>query len=220
MVFKPAVHVIDDDRSFADSLRLAAQRYEIRSHQSPSKFLSSIASEPAECVVLNCDIAGLADLEFLGRMRALRGNLPIIALTGRADFALAVAIMKRGASDLLLRPVTEELLVDAIDEALQRPKTLMPGDPQAQDAARKLQTLTGREKEVLAGLLMGRQNKAIAKELGISARTVDAYRANIRAKTGAKSICEFCKWRSSLIFPLAQSDGPQGAIAAGPPQLL
>lgn len=201
MSLQAIVHIIDNGSAVREPVNslLRARGYGVRAHQSASSFLDTIKSDLAGCVIVNVDMPEMIGLELLSQIRALQIDLPIIAVTAHADFSLAVQVMKKGAVDLLKKPLDDDALLVVVGEALQRRNSERTYDSEAQKMLERRESLTGREKEVLAGLLDGQSNKAIAHQLGISVRTVDGYRANIMMKMGAKNLCEMCRCRDLLV---------------------
>jgi two-component system response regulator FixJ len=125
------------------------------------------------------------------RLKADGVACPVIAITGHGDVALAVEAMKAGAADFIEKPFDDEALLSAIRSA-------MAAKPVGADAGRdgamaRLADLSPRERDVLQGLVSGKINKVIAHDLGISPRTVEVYRANLMAKTGARSMSELMR---------------------------
>ena len=120
-------------------------------------------------------------------------SMPVIVITAHGDIPLAVAAMKRGAVDFLQKPFDGDALLASIRAALTREDGEFASGAEMQMPQEKLASLTKREKEVLAGLLKGQQNKNIAHELGLSVRTVEFFRAKVMAKTQATSLTELLK---------------------------
>jgi two-component system response regulator FixJ len=118
---------------------------------------------------------------------------PVILITGHGDVALAVEAMKAGAADFIEKPFDDSALLGAIRTALEA-QSLVEGSIAAKkEAEARLAELSPRERDVLRGLVAGKINKVIAHELGISPRTVEVYRANLMAKTGARSMSELMR---------------------------
>jgi two-component system response regulator FixJ len=197
------VHVVDDDPAVRDSLRLLlkTERLSVLAHASARDFLAVVAPDETGCVITDVRMPEKSGFELLADMRALRIGLPVIVITAYADVPLAVRAMKAGAIDLLEKPFDDEALLKAIRQALNR--ELGAGlEAEAAAARERITRLTGREKEVLSGILGGRSNKLIAHDLGTSVRTVEAHRAHLMAKMRAGNLSELV--RLSL---LAQREG-------------
>jgi two-component system response regulator FixJ len=117
----------------------------------------------------------------------------VILITGHGDVALAVDAMKAGAVDFIEKPFDDETLLGAIRSAFDARPTEPSGDSARKDAEARLADLSPRERDVLQGLVAGKINKVIAHDLSISPRTVEVYRANLMAKTGARSMSELMR---------------------------
>lgn len=125
-------------------------------------------------------------IDLLRRLRRDGVQLPVVIITGHADVPLAVRAMREGAHDFVEKPFTPARLLEAVHGAIA-------SGSRVQDAKGKLARLTAREREVLEGLVDGRPNKVVAHDLGISVRTVEAYRATIMSKLGARSLAELVR---------------------------
>ncbi len=130
----------------------------------------------------------MTGLDLLAEMRERRLHLPTILMTAFGDVPQAVKAMKLGAVDFIEKPFDDELMVSSVREALAR-----RGDDSALAVRQNFDSLTAREKDVLTGLLQGKLNKTIAYELGVSVRTVESHRANLMAKTKARSLSELIR---------------------------
>jgi two-component system response regulator FixJ len=129
-------------------------------------------------------------------VRQLRGDgkeCPVILITGHGDVALAVEAMKAGASDFIEKPFDDTALLEAIRTALNSRPAATPEGSAREEAEVRLAELSPRERDVLRGLVAGKINKVIAHDLSISPRTVEVYRANLMAKTGARSMSELMR---------------------------
>ncbi|ATQ68187.1 MULTISPECIES: response regulator FixJ [Methylosinus] len=210
----PTVHVIDDDAAVRDALRLllTTEGLEVVTHDSALGFLASIDRGSTGCVVTDVRMPEMTGMELLLKVKEMGLSLPVIVISAHADVPLAVQAMKEGALDLLEKPFDDEALLGAVRLGLAFDSGKRAQSTQEQEIARRLTTLTGRENEVLAGLLKGQPNKIIAHELGISVRTVEVHRANVMAKMQAGSLPELV--RMSLT---GQAKGQQQESEAGPP---
>ena len=184
------IHVVDDDDSFrtAVSRLLKAAGYATKPYRSAGDFLLDPPAEGPGCVLLDVRMPGPSGLE-LQESIAKRGDaLPVVFLTGHGDIRQSVHAMRRGAVDFLTKPVQRRELLAAIEAALARQSAEGGGAGRRREAARRFETLTGREREVFERVVVGRLNKQIAAELGISERTVKAHRAQIMEKMEVGSV--------------------------------
>lgn len=197
----PIIHVIDDDAAVRDALRLllTTEGHSVVTHDSPLGFLADVDNEGTGCIVTDVRMPEMTGLELLQKVKELGLSLPVVVISAHADVPLAVQAMKEGALDLLEKPFDDEALLSVVRHALALDSGKREQDTQAQEIARRLTTLTGREHEVLDALLRGLPNKIIAHELGISVRTVEVHRANVMAKMQAGSLPELV--RMSLSKP-------------------
>jgi two-component system, LuxR family, response regulator FixJ len=195
MPVKPVIHVIDDDPAMRDSLAflLDVQGFEPRVHESAVTFLETTGNAEIDCVVTDIRMPVLNGIELVQRMKSDGMTCPVIVITGHGDVALAVEAMKAGVIDFIEKPFSDEALVSAIRAAIEGSREATATDKSRQQAEQRLAELSPRERDVLSGLVAGKINKVIAHELGISPRTVEVYRANLMAKTQAKSMSELMR---------------------------
>jgi len=194
------VHVVDDDAAIRHSVvfQLETAGYAARHHASAEAFLESLAQAPVGCVVTDVRMPGLNGLELVHRLNALGFKAPIIMMTGHGDIPLAVEAMKAGVVDFIEKPLDDDILLRAIASALSNAATPEPDDAQKRQRMAKFDTLTPRERDVLAGVIAGRPNKIMAYDLGISQRTIEVHRAALMAKTGAANLSELIRMALSL----------------------
>jgi two-component system response regulator FixJ len=189
------VHVIDDDDAVRDSLAalLAATGHLVRTYPSAVAFLEQLPTAMRGCVITDVQMPQMSGIELLRRMEGRLGEFPVIVLTGRADVPLAVEALKAGASDFIEKPFESAVILGAVRAALQRlAREAERGGKQA-DYAQRIGALSARERDVLRGLLAGASNKTIARDLDISPRTVENYRANVMMKMQASSLSELVR---------------------------
>jgi two-component system response regulator FixJ len=189
------VHVIDDDAEVRQSLAflLGTAGLAVRIHDSALAFLEIAPDVKDGCVVTDIRMPGMDGLEMQRRLRELKIRLPVIVMTGHGDVPLAVEAMKAGAIDFIEKPFEDETLLSAIRSALARQAVDSDRDARAAAIQERIGRLSEREREVLDRLVSGKANKIIAYELGISARTVEVYRANVMTKMQADSLSELVR---------------------------
>jgi two-component system response regulator FixJ len=186
------VHIVDDDdsvrRSAAFMLKHAG--YRVESHISGVEFLKEAKSAERGCVLLDVRMPEMDGLEVQQEMAKRGIDMPVVILTGHGDIAVAVKAMRAGAVNFIEKPYEKETLLRAIEEAYTRLDRSHDREMKAGEARIRLASLTGRERDVLNGLVAGYPNKTIAYDLGISPRTVEIYRANMMEKLRVRSLSE------------------------------
>ena len=186
------VHIVDDDesvrRSAAFMLRHAG--YRVESYVSGVAFLKEAKSAERGCVLLDVRMPEMDGLEVQQEMVRRGIDMPVVILTGHGDVGVAVKAMRAGAVNFIEKPYEKEALLGAIEEAYGRLDRNHDRDIKAGEAKVRLASLTGRELDVLNGLVAGNPNKTIAYDLGISPRTVEIYRANMMEKLRVRSLSE------------------------------
>jgi two-component system, LuxR family, response regulator FixJ len=192
---RPEIHVIDDDDAVRESLSflLGTAGFSVKLFESAVKFLEALASLRVACLVTDIRMPEIDGIELMRRLRAAGHGFPVIVMTGHGDVPLAVEAMKLGAFDFLEKPFDDEILIERIKGALQQGATIAEADLQAKEIAERVKSLTARERQVLERLVAGQPNKAIGRELEISPRTVEIYRANVMAKMKASSVSELVR---------------------------
>jgi len=193
---KPVIHVIDDDAAMRESLAflLDVNGFSPRIHESADAFLSETKLDIPNCVISDIRMPGINGIELVRKLKDRGSSCPVILITGHGDVALAVEAMKAGAVDFIEKPFDDVALLGAIRAALDaRPSAQDDNSAKKSEAEARLAELSPRERDVLQGLVAGKINKVIAYELSISPRTVEVYRANLMAKTGARSMSELMR---------------------------
>ena len=214
MVADKLVHVVDDDdavrRSVAFLLKHAGFRVE--SYVSGVEFLKQAKDAERGCVLLDVRMPEMDGLEVQLEMAARGIDMPVVILTGHGDVGVAVKAMRAGAVNFIEKPYEKEALLHAIEEAYLRLDRKYDKEMKTGEAQVRLASLTGRERDVLNGLVAGFPNKTIAYDLGISPRTVEIYRANMMEKLRARSLSEALR-----IAFIAEGDaGPEALIPHAP----
>jgi len=192
---KTVVHVVDDDAAMRDSMPflLDVNGFKPQVYDSASALLAESPMDALSCVVSDIRMPGMNGIELVRELKSKGSTSPVILITGHGDVALAVEAMKAGAVDFIEKPFDDAVLLGAIRSALDT-RPAIQGDSSAKtEAEARLAELSPRERDVLQGLVAGKINKVIAHDLSISPRTVEVYRANLMAKTGARSMSELMR---------------------------
>jgi two-component system response regulator FixJ len=188
------VHVVDDDEAVRDSVAflLRSAQIEVETYESAVAFLGKAAGVTG-CVLTDVRMPEMSGIELMRRLKELALKLPVIVMTGHGDVPLAVEAMKAGAVDFIEKPFNDDAMLTAVRAALARGDAVDKRDAERAEIKQRLASLSGREHEVLLGLVRGQPNKIIAHELGISPRTVEIYRANVMTKMDAPSLSDLVR---------------------------
>lgn len=186
------VHIVDNDETVRRSLDflLSTAGYSTRQWTSGNDFLKHVDKSVPACVLLDVRMPGIDGLEVQKLMPEAGLEFPVIIITGHGDIAMAVQAMHNGATDFITKPFERELLLQSIDRAFEHIANRESLQERLHWALSQIGKLTDREREVLDGLACGYPNKTIAYDLGISARTVEVYRANIMSKMNVSNFAE------------------------------
>ena len=186
------VFVVDDDSSVRKSLaRLLGQAgWNVETYESAESFLAQWDRRRPGCLVLDVALPGLDGLELQQHQSESGQALPIVFLTGRGDIPMSVRAIKAGAVDFLTKPVESESLFPAVRAALEQGEAARAGQSASAELHHRFESLTPREREVLAAVAAGRLNKQIAADLGIVEQTVKFHRARIMERMRAKTVAE------------------------------
>ena len=188
----PTVFIVDPDASVRSSL----ERLIRRAGWVPETFADAgdlVARRPLpvpSCLVLEIALPDLTGFEVLRSIAADRKETPIIALVGQGDIPLTVRAMKAGAAEVLTKPLATGVLLPAIDNALARSRAVLAQEAELRELRKRHDSLSGREREVMAGVVAGHLNKRVGAALGISEITVKAHRGKVMRKMEADSLAE------------------------------
>jgi two-component system response regulator DctR len=193
------VHVVDDDEAVRESLAflLSSVGMPSKTYASGEAFLADGGATAAGVVLLDVRMGAMSGLDVLAQLRNFGSCVPVIFLTGHGDVPLAVGAIKSGAFDFLEKPFDERELVRIVERALASDRQARKTADAANLRGQRLQSLSVREKQVMALLLDGKANKIVAAELGIAMRTVEVHRARIFDKMGVKSAMDLSRLMSS-----------------------
>jgi RNA polymerase sigma factor (sigma-70 family) len=184
------VFVVDDDEAVRDSIQELVESVGLQAegYDSALAFLDAFESQRPGCLVLDVRMAEMSGLVLQERLNELKASIPVILLTGHGDVPMAVQAMRSGAVDFIQKPYREQALLDSINAALATDVAARRSSVATDDVEQRLSSLTGREREVLDQILSGLTSKEIARELGVSPRTVEAHRKNLLQKLGIATV--------------------------------
>jgi FixJ family two-component response regulator len=197
---EPIVFVIDDDASMRRALANLFQSVglTVEMFGTAPEMLQSKLPDVASCLVLDVRLPGLSGLDFQAELAKASIHIPIIFMTGHGDIPMSVRAMKGGAVDFLTKPFRDQDMLDAVVTAIERDRKRREADRIAAHLQALLETLTPREREVLALVSSGLMNKQVAAELGLAEITVKLHRGHIMRKMGAKSLADLVRMTETL----------------------
>jgi FixJ family two-component response regulator len=186
------VFVIDDDKSVRDSIQWLLESIGLRveTFESAESFLRQWSPGRPGCLVLDVRMPGMSGPELMDKLGAPTPSLPIIFLSAHGDVPLAVRAMKGGAVDFLQKPYNNQTFLERVRQALEQDAQASRKRSQQSGLSARLAALTGRERQVLKGVVAGHSNKEIARELDISYKTVEVHRGRLMQKMEVHSIVE------------------------------
>ncbi len=209
MTAEPTVFVVDDDPAVRDSIRWLMESVGLRveTFDRAQDFLDACDVERAGCLVLDVRMPGMSGLEAQSVLAERGITLPVIFITGYGDVSTAVRAMREGAVDFVEKPLNDQVLLDRIQKSIERDAENRRQRALRADIRARLATLTPREREVMELVVAGRPNKAIARTLGVSVKTVEAHRAKVMTKMQAGSVAELVQMMV-LYKPLRENPIP------------
>ena len=193
------IYLVDDDASVRDALGwlLRTRRLLSEPYESADAFLAEVMTWRVEpqlpcCVLLDVRMPGMSGLALFEQLLTLpwQAAMPVIFLSGHADVPTAVDAVKRGAFDFCEKPFSDNLLVDRVEQALVQSAQVIAQRSQLRSVQQRLESLTDRERDVMALVVDGLPNKLVADQLNISVRTVEVHRSRVFDKMGVKSAVE------------------------------
>jgi FixJ family two-component response regulator len=194
------VFIIDDDLSMRRALTNLFQSVglEVEAFGSASELLKNKLPEVASCLVLDIRLPGLSGLDLQAELAKANVRIPIIFITGHGDIPMTVRAMKGGAVDFLTKPFRDQDLLDAVVGAIDKDRKRRESDKAVASLQALFETLSSREREVLAFVAAGLMNKQIAAELDLAEITVKIYRGHIMKKMQAKSLANLIRMTEAL----------------------
>ncbi|QDV06919.1 Transcriptional regulatory protein FixJ [Planctomycetes bacterium Poly30] len=192
---QPTVFIVDDDPAMRDSLGflIGSVGRRVETYASAEDFLEAYDTERPGCIVLDVRMPGLSGLELMERLHEDRFAPPVVLITGHGDIPMAVRALKAGAFDFIEKPFSDQVLLERIQQALQKDSQERSDEQDRADFERRSGRLTAREKQVFELVVAGKPNKVVATDLGLSQKTVEVHRAHVMEKMRAESFADLVK---------------------------
>lgn len=197
----PMVYVVDDDESMRESLLdlFLSLKMDAAAFDSTSAFLNSIDADRPGCILLDVRLPGVNGLDFQHQLESMGNRIPIVFMTGFGDISMSVRAMKAGAVDFLTKPFRDQDVLDAVAAALDKDSAIRRESALTSAVLSLIETLTPREREVMDAVVLGKMNKQIAFDLGISEITVKLHRGNVMRKMQARSVADLVRMSEVLV---------------------
>ena len=192
---EPLIFVVDDDDSVRKSLArlIKSVGLHVESFASGAEFLTRAPHEGPACLVLDVRMSGLSGLDLQAELTRSQRHLAIVFITGHGTIEMGVEAMKAGAVDFLVKPFSEQTLLDAISRALKKNRRIKEEQIESRTIQQRVATLTPRERDVFALVVSGMGNKQIGFKLGISENTIKIHRARVMQKMQAASLADLVR---------------------------
>jgi FixJ family two-component response regulator len=194
------VFVVDDEAEVREGLRALLSSVGLRSETfgSIAEFLRSKPPNEVSCLILDVRLPGIGGLDFQAELAAAEIGIPIIVITGYGDIPMTVRALKAGASDFLSKPFRDQDILDAVRIALDQDRARRESDGKTGNLHLRFETLSPREREVIALVTTGLMNKQVAAEVGLSENSVKVHRHNAMKKLGAESLADLVRMADAL----------------------
>jgi FixJ family two-component response regulator len=200
---QPIVFVVDDDASVREAIAslLRSVHLDVQSFGSAQEFIDAEPVDRPACLVLDVRLPGASGLDLQRDLRARGVGIPIIFLTAHGDVPMTVSAMKEGAIEFLIKPFRDQNLLDAIQQGLERSRSERRQQTELAELRQRFDSLTRRERQVMAEVVAGLPNKKIAAGLGTSEATIKLHRGQVMQKMRAGSLAELVRIAARLAVP-------------------
>ena len=197
---RPVIAIVDDDPSVREGLKslIRSAGWSVETFASAQEFLARPQANVPSCLILDLQLPDLSGLDLQKRIAATDLEIPIVFLTGHGDIPASVQAMKAGAVEFLTKPVDEQDLLRAIQEAIDRDRRTRQQHADLHELRRRHDSLTAREREVMQQVISGLLNKQVAAELNITEFTVKIHRGQVMRKMHADSLANLVRMAESL----------------------
>ena len=197
---KAVIRIVDDDEGFGDAIRfmLKTDGWLVSQYSETGTFLKKDDPDVPGCIILDYQMPLVNGLEFQDLLAHRGYRQPIIFLTAHADVDMAISAFRSGAADILKKPVSSEILLEAVERAVESDFAFRQKDFRIVRYQEFYDALTQREKQILNSVNAGLMNYQIAQRLGLSERTVETHRANAYKKVGVKDLQQLKEFLSHV----------------------
>ena len=189
---EPTAFVVDGDMQVHRSVRrlMESVRLRVETYATTQAFFE--ARDPARpgCLILEVRMRGMSGIDLFHRLRAEGDRIPVIFLTQHGDVPMAVEAMREGAFHFLQKPFNEQYLLDQTHAAIAQDLRRRREEAERRSASARFESLSAREQEILSEVIAGRTNKTMARQFGVTVKTVEFHRSNIMKKVGAENVAE------------------------------
>ena len=197
---QPTVFVVDDDESMRQSLTrlFRSVRLRVEAFESAMEFFQSRRPNVSSCLVLDVRMPGLSGLDFQAELTKADVRIPIVFMTGHGDIPMTVRAMKAGAVDFLTKPFRDQDMLDAVAIAIQQDQRRREHEIKMSEVRAHFESLTPREREIMALVAAGLMSKQIAAEINLSEITVKVHRSHLMRKMGARTVADLVRMAETL----------------------
>jgi FixJ family two-component response regulator len=197
---QPTVFVVDDDESMRQSLTrlFRSVRLRVEAFESAMEFFQSRRPNVSSCLVLDVRMPGLSGLDFQAELTKADVRIPIVFITGHGDIPMTVQAMKAGAVDFLTKPFRDQDMLDAVAIAIQQDQRRREHEIKMSEVRAHFESLTPREREIMALVAAGLMSKQIAAEINLSEITVKVHRSHLMRKMGARTVADLVRMAETL----------------------